>query len=126
MNIRLKSNINSILAKTQLGLGDLFELYEDANTALGQFTNEIESVFGDAIIDALFSAQARLIKEAISTPSESYSDLAHKMAMWRREAPEIDGVDKLQRHDALAYSVFQDLIRLAELPVLMPKPDRLS
>lgn len=94
-------------------LETLYDLFIRSNAALGASATNVDNEELTIQTEDLMVAQATIIDLAAETKANTNDELLCKMALWRREAPELDlAAEEMTGADALAYSVFQDLIKL--------------
>lgn len=75
--------------------------------------------------DHALAAQTVLMRTAAVIPGANYRELLFKLALWRWDAPELaTSVDQMERHEALVYSVFRDLVELTGETMVMTELDR--
>ncbi len=96
----------------------LIEQRIEASNGAGHINDDANSVS-----DNLLDAQTVIMDLVALTPARSKTDLLYKMALWRRDTPDISpGDDHIARNDKIAYSVFRDLVAMTgETSVLQPE-----
>lgn len=92
-------------------LENLFRKWREIELALDAHAAEdTGSIHNQAECNRLIEAQSMLMNSAALTSSSTFRDLLFKLSLWRWDAPELD--DQPQRSDAIALSVFRDLVDL--------------
>lgn len=71
--------------------------------------------------NALAREEDAIARLAVTTPAESLSGIAFKLAMWRQESAQTGFENPL---DLFAFGAYRDAVRLARLPELRHPKDR--
>lgn len=111
MSITQTTN-DSYQLEPSLRLKELFCNYTELTKQLKKCASGYTCEGSDERADNLLAEQTGIIRKAVSTPATNIQEIMLKMAIWRRDAPDLETPSRMYRHDALAYSVFRDLVVL--------------
>ena len=106
-------------------LKNLFEIFVKIENVLelaeeSSSTSELEEISG-----RLIDAQSRALQIASQIQASSAGDLLYKLALWRWDAPEINGDHTdLKRYEAVMYSTFLDLAKIVGDDMVLKEMDR--
>lgn len=85
----------------------------------------LEAEGEDADTDATYDMQTVLLQTATQHPARNQRELLFKLALWRWDAPEMDQpLGAMSRYDAVAFSVFLDLVKLTGEDSVLKQVDR--
>ncbi|MBT8473807.1 MAG: hypothetical protein HKN14_13260 [Marinicaulis sp.] len=106
-------------------LKSLFEIFVKIEKSLDLAEESSSSRELEEISGRLIEAQSHALQIAINIPARNARDLLYKLALWRWDAPEINGEHTdLKRYEAVTYSTFLDLAMIVGDDEVLKKMDR--
>lgn len=90
----------------------LFYTYSGLTKKLEECASCCSCEGSDERADELLAEQSEVIRQAVSAPTNIIREILFKITLWRWDAPDLEALNNLDRHNALAYSVFRDLVNL--------------
>lgn len=106
-------------------LKNLFEIFVKIEKALELAEESSNSKELEEISGRLIDAQSHALQIASKVRASSAKDLLYKLALWRWDAPEINGeYTDLKRYEAVMYSTFLDLAIIVGDDDVLKRMDR--